>query len=474
MTRFIELFKPVQRFFPDVKSPERKVNFNEKLFWTGIVLIVYLVMCEIPLYGLGKLGAEDPFGALRIIFASQRGTLMELGIGPIVTGGLILQILAGSKMINVDFTKSEDKSLFTTATKFLAVLMTIFEASAFILGGAYGKLSLQASFVILLQLIAAGIIIILLDELLQKGWGVGSGISLFIAAGVAQRIWWDCVAPMGPMEDGKYYGILIALAQSLWAGQGLGSILSRGGGRPDVIGLVTTLAVFVVIIFLTALRVEIPVSYAKYRGFRGKFPIKLLYVSNIPVIFAAALFGNIYFISNILWLKYNQNPPNGNFWLNLIGQFNPKGEARNPIGGLAYYVIPPRGLEALAQDPARAVAYVLLMIAACVFFAVTWVEVGGMDAKTVAKQLIDSGMQIEGFRRSHTPIQQILSRYIPTVTILGGLIVGAIASIADFLGAFGSGMGILLTVGILEQYYQLLVQERITEIYPAARALLGK
>jgi len=125
------------------------------------------------------------------------------------------------------------------------------------------------------------------------------------------------------------------------------------------------------------------------------------------------------------------------------------------------------------QEPLRALIYAILLVAACVFFAVTWVEVGGMDARTVSQQLLDSGMQIEGFRRSEVPIRQVLQRYIPTVTILGALLIGVIAAGANFLGAFGSGTGILLTVGIIEQYYQILIQERITELYPAARGFLG-
>ncbi|HDM45036.1 MAG TPA: preprotein translocase subunit SecY, partial [Candidatus Bathyarchaeota archaeon] len=53
-------------------------------------------MGEIPLYGIGR-GGVDPFMYLRVIFASRRGTLLELGIGPIVTAGLILQLLAGAR-----------------------------------------------------------------------------------------------------------------------------------------------------------------------------------------------------------------------------------------------------------------------------------------------------------------------------------------------------------------------------------------
>jgi len=238
-------------------------------------------------------------------------------------------------------TNPEDRSLFTGASKILAILMTVFEALAYILGGAYGPLKVQTQIAILSQLVAAGIILILLDEMLQKGWGLGSGISLFIAAGVAQRIWWDMVAPMGPMSDGKFLGALIAFTQSLQLGEGFRA-LYRGGGLPDMVGLLTTVAVIIIVIYVNGLKVSVPVSYAKYRGFRGAFPIKFLYTSNIPVIFAAALMGNIYFITQILWQRYNQT--NTNFWLNLLGTYKVTEGHVEPTGGLIYYLAPPRSL----------------------------------------------------------------------------------------------------------------------------------
>ncbi len=473
MVRFIGLFQPLARFVPTVSAPDRKVSFNEKLFWTGMVLIGYLIMTEIPLYGVGGRSAEDPFSAMRVIFASERGTLMELGIGPIVTAGLILQVLAGSQMIKVDFTDPQDRSLFTTASKVLSIVMYVFQISAYMIAGAFGTtVTPRTAFVIVLQLVSAGIVLILLDELLQKGWGLGSGISLFIVAGVASRILWDSIAPMGPMSDKKFLGAIIAFAQSVGSSSTVWDMFHRPGGLPDMLGLLTTLIVFAGIIYIDSLRVEVPVSHSRFRGFRGKFPIKLLYVSNIPVIFTAALFGNIYFITQLIWSRYNQSGTN--FWLNLLGIFKAEGQTYQPSSGLAYYVVSPRNLENVMSDPIRAIVYAGLMMTICVFFSMTWIEVGGMDARTVSQQLVDSGMQIEGFRRSYAPIQQVLSRYIPTVTILGGLVVGAIASFADFLGAFGSGMGILLSIGIIQQYYQILAQERISEMYPAVRSLLGK
>ena len=109
MARFIEVVSPITRFLPEVKPPIRRVSLTEKLFWSAIVLIIYLFMCEVPLYGLySPAQGFDPLRYMRIILAARRGTLMELGIGPIVTAGLIMQLLAGSKIIDVDFTKPED------------------------------------------------------------------------------------------------------------------------------------------------------------------------------------------------------------------------------------------------------------------------------------------------------------------------------------------------------------------------------
>src|SRR5512137_2597842 len=193
--RFLSLFKPIGRVLPEIKKPERKVSFNEKIFWTALVLVIFLVMTEIPLYGIEK-AASDNFGSLRVIFASNRGTLMELGIGPIVTSGLILQLLAGSSIIKCDMSNSEDRGLFTSASKVFSIVLTGVQAGAYILSVMYGTtLTGPVILVIFIQLISAGIIVMLMDELVQKGWGLGSGISLFIMAGVAQNILWSMFSP---------------------------------------------------------------------------------------------------------------------------------------------------------------------------------------------------------------------------------------------------------------------------------------
>src|SRR3990172_847878 len=466
--RFLNLFKPIGRILPEIKKAERKVSFNEEIFWTALVLIVYLVMSEVPLYGLGDVGKE--YTALRVIFASNRGTLMELGIGPIVTAGLILQLLVGSAIIQCDMGNSEDRSLFTSASKVFSIALTGIQASAYLISGMYGSIASTATIIIFIQLIAAGIVVMLLDELVQKGWGLGSGISLFIMAGVAQQILWQSFSPGTGLFVNRLSGLLGGqLSLSLWV---LGDV---SGAYGSLIGFVATIGAFLVAIYLEGVRIEIPMTYAGYKGFRSRYPIKLLYVSNLPVIFASALFANVFFFTQLIWSTQGQPPPRTNIFFQIIGDYNRTADGNvQPIGGLAYFVTSPQSLQGVLNDPLRAAGYLGILVAFCAVFSLIWLEVGGLGASKVAKQLMDSGLQIPGYRRSGKPIELILKRYIPVVTILGGIMVALIAGISDFLGAFGSGTGILLSVGIIYQYYELLMRERAAEMFPAFRRILGE
>jgi preprotein translocase subunit SecY/protein transport protein SEC61 subunit alpha len=125
-------------------------------------------------------------------------------------------------------------------------------------------------------------------------------------------------------------------------------------------------------------------------------------------------------------------------------------------------------------DPVRAFVYLGILMGFCVVFSLTWLEVGGLGPSTVAKQLVDAGMQIPGYRRSEKAVESILKRYIPAVTILGGIVVALVAGVSDFFGVFGSGMGILLSVGIIYQYYEILIKERAAETIPAFRRIFGE
>jgi preprotein translocase subunit SecY len=277
------------------------------------------------------------------------------------------------------------------------------------------------------------------------------------------------------MSDKKYYGALIAFSQALMSREyenGWWRLFHRSDNLPDMIGFLSMLSVFFIAIYFQGVRIEIPISFARFRGYRSKYPVQLLYVSNIPVILTSALFADVYFVAQILSSRFN--PDNSSVWINLLGTFTQSGSIPTPAGGLAYYMTPPRSLEIVGENPIRAIVYVLLLIGFCVLFSITWLEVGGVDAKSVAGQLISSGVQIPGFRRSERPIRRILERYIPPVAVIGGVLVGCLAAFGDMLNSFGTGTGILLTSGIFFQYYQQLVQERAVEMYPALQSLFGE
>ena len=358
-------------------------------------------------------------------------------------------MLAGSSIIKCDLSNPEDRGLFTPQAKSSVsssqVSMRRIHPKRYVWctfgDPATGGISGGTVLVIFLQLLSAGVIVMLMDELVQKGWGLGSGISLFIMAGVAQTIVWSMFSPPT--------GLFVGSLSSYLAGQQTLSQWTFGSpdsSFPSLIGLIATIAVFLVVIYLQGVRVELPMSYAGYKGFRSRYPIKLLYVSNLPVIFASALFANVYFFSQLLWSQMGQPAPGTNLLFQIIGDYNvtSSGNATNvvPVGVLAYYVTAPRSIWGVIGDPLQAAAYLAIIVAFCAVFSLIWLEVGGLGPSKVAKQLMDSGMQIPGYRRSERPIEAILKRYIPVVTVLGGIIVGLVAGISDFLGAFGTGTGI--------------------------------
>ncbi|MEA2070148.1 MAG: preprotein translocase subunit SecY [Asgard group archaeon] len=468
---FLKIFKPFTHLTFEVRKPEKTISFKEKSIWTIVCLVVYFIMISVPLYGVNiEPGTADPFFAMRAILASQRGTLGELGIGPIVTAGLIMQLLVGSQIIKVDFNNPEERALYTGAQKVLSVLMILFEAGAYILGGAYGQeVGLLTGTLIFLQLLAAGIVIMLMDELIQKGYGLGSGISLFIAGGVAFNIMNGLFAftpGVGDVTAGRYYGAIIAFFYGIFHGEKFLNLTYRPN-NPDLIAFLSTIIVFAAVIYVESMRIEIPISHAKYKV-PARYPIKFLYTSNIPVILSSALFANLYFISQILFKKFQGNPI-----VDLLGQWDFSGEQAVPTSGLVRFTTAPRGISAVINDPTRAVVYLIILVAACMIFSAIWLETAGMGSRDVAKQLLDADMQIPGFRRNPKVLEKYLDRYIPIAALLGGFFVAILAAFADFLGTLGTGTGILLTTGIIKQYTEIIAKERLAEIAPAVRGFLG-
>jgi len=468
MPRFLTLIKPLMVVLPEVSTPDYKVQFKEKVMWTVITLFLFLICCQIPLYGIKSSNSSDPFYWMRVILASNRGTLMELGISPIVTSGMVMQLLAGSKIIEVNQSVKEDRALFQGAQKLFGIVITVGEAVAYVLSGMYGDvkdLGAGNAVLIILQLSFAGVIVIILDELLQKGYGLGSGISLFIATNICENIIWKAFSPttINAGRGTEFEGAIIALFHLLITRTDKVRALKEAFYRqnlPNCTNLLATVLVFVVVIYFQGFRVDLPVKYAKFRGQQGSYPIKLFYTSNIPIILQTALVSNLYFFSQLLYKRFPTNVLVG-----LLGRWqeveSPAGVSTQAVGGLAYYVSPPTSLAEIVADPVHAFFYVAFILSACALFSKTWIEVSGSSPKDVARQLHDQGMIMKGFRDKS--VESVLKRYIPIAAAFGGMCIGALTIIADFMGAIGSGTGILLAVTIIFQYFEMFVKEQARE-----------
>ncbi|WP_297491073.1 preprotein translocase subunit SecY [Thermococcus sp.] len=467
-----EIIYAMERWFPEVERPKRRVPLKEKFMWTGIVLLLYFVLAEIPLYKTAV--SQDYFASLRFVLAGKNGTLLTLGIGPIVTAGIILQLLVGSEILRLDLSDPEDRRFYQALQRLFSVFMAFFEAAIYVFAGAFGIVSTGVgtfqvdmatrtmgwgmASLLVLQLGLGSTLLITLDELVSK-WGIGSGISLFIAAGVSQRVIVGSLNPLAlPSNPNELSGAIPAFIQHLARGDLTGA-LYRGPGVPDIAKLTATIIVFLIVVYLETMRVEIPLSYGRVTV-RGRYPIKFMYVSNIPIILTMALYSNIQ-----LWARLLNNRG-----INWLGTF----QGNIPVSGLAKYTYPPRDIYLLINHPGQALAYAVQTIIWSIIFGFLWVELTGLDAKSIAKQLQSAGLQIPGFRRDPRILERVLNRYIPYVTFWGSFTLAIVAILADLLGALGTGTGILLTVGILYRFYEEIAREQATEMFPALRRFFAK
>ncbi|MEM4263118.1 MAG: preprotein translocase subunit SecY, partial [Thermoplasmata archaeon] len=318
--------KPITDRLPAVKKPEGHVHFRTKMMWVILVLVLYFAMTNIMIYGLDQASNLDLFAQYRAILAGAQFSLMHLGIGPIVTGSIIMQLFTGAKIIKLNLKDADDKAMYQGTQKFLVIIMIFVEAvpqvfgflvpSAKFIGNMEGVLPFMsgdslARLLIVLQLFAGSYLVFLMDEVVSK-WGIGSGVSLFIAAGVSQAIFtgtlnWNAVSSSEPMSvDNPPVGTIPKVIY-LWTNYP--ALQISGGGferimlqNPNpLIALIGTIVIFLFVTYAESSRIELPLAHGGARGARGRYPIKLIYASNIPVILMAALLANVSMFSMLFW-----------------------------------------------------------------------------------------------------------------------------------------------------------------------------
>ena len=468
----MSLYKTIINNLPEVAGPtQKRLSFKEKLKWSSIVLVIFFVLGMMPLFGLGQ-NALQQFEFLSIVLAAQFGSLISLGIGPIVTASIVLQLVNGSGLYKFDLNSPEGKKSFQGTQKLLAIFFIVFEAIVYIFMGGLAPpehligtpLYFQLQLILVFQLFLGGMLILFLDEVISK-WGFGSGISLFIAAGVSQQIvvqTFNWLPGPGGLAGVTYaIGAIPALFQSLAAGDPTTAAIK-------IAAILSTIFVFVLAVYAQSMKVEIPLSFGRIRGHGIRWPLSFIYTSNIPVILVAALMANMQ-----LWGRLMQN------WLgpNMFARFS---EASGQVvGGFVYWLQPPSLVNNMltgsvtAAQFGQASVYMFFMIIGSVIFSIFWVQTAGMDAKSQAKQMMSSGLQIPGFRNDERVLERILNRYIWPLTIMGAIAVGFMAAVADLTGALSRGTGILLAVMIVYKLYEEVAKQHMMDMYPGMRKFMG-
>lgn len=446
----MSLIDTLARLIPDVAGPKsKKLGFGLKLKWTLAMLVLFFGLGQIKLYGLAASQlAQLEF--LSVILAAQFGSVISLGIGPIVTASIVLQLLNGAGITKFDNSTHEGKQKFQNTQKVLAIAFIVLEAIVYVMFGGLSPEAGVSPLVLIVQLILGGLIIFFMDQVVSK-WGFGSGISLFIAAGVSQQIF---VQLFSPLTEGNDYAIgkVIALIQSIATNPNQQVFLE------SLAPIIATILVFGFVVYVQAMKVEIPLSFGRVRGHGIRWPLNFMYTSNIPVILVAALVANIQLLSTFIPALGDANAGTG-----FVSIFSV------PRGGLLGEVIRTGTLPA---DAWTSIIYLLVFMGGSLLFSLFWVQTSGLDAKSQAKQMMASGFQVPGFRRDVRVLEKLLSRYIMPLTVMGGLTVGFLAATADLLGAIGSGTGLLLTVMIIYKLYEEIAQQHMTDMNPAMRKFL--
>ncbi len=473
--------KSIFSFIPEIRKPEQKhLSFNVKLKWTLVILIAFFILANIPLFGLSE-NALSQFEYLAIILGTDFGSIISLGIGPIVMASIILQLLAGSGIINIDTTTQEGKRFFQGIQKLLIFFFIIFEALVYVL-----MQGLQAApgftGLVIFQLILGGIAIFYMDELSNK-WGFGSGVSLFIGAGVSWRLFTSAFQFVN--QEGR--NCLLDFGNVPCSGKVLILIQSIINRYPVELvsaaaAIIATALIFLIIVWAQSLKVEIPLSFGRVRGYGVKWPLAFFYTSVIPIIMVAALVASIQLFGGII---ENAAAPclTGGVceggakiasYFTWMGRFV-EGQA---VSGLAFWLGSTNLLELvirgglLPRYVLQGIAHILVYMILAMIFSILWVKTSEQNPKAQAKNIAASGLQVAGFRQDQRILENILERYIMPLAVMGGLAIGLLAALTDLLGALVSGTAILLVVMIMFQFYQNIANQHQMDMHPTMRKFI--
>lgn len=417
-------------------------------------------MSELPLYGIkNTVEAADPISWLRPIFASVPGSLMEIGVLPIVLSGYFIQLLGGFQLIDVNFDIRGDRELFQSAQKLVAIVITIAQALLIVLSGVYGSpVELGAAGILLVaaQLSFGGVVLIFMDELLQKGYGFAPAVPELTVLSISQKFLWSSFSFI-TVDKGRgkeYIGSFVSLVSMLFSRNFKVALMEAfyRTNLPNMFQLYGSVAVFGIVVYLLSFRLDINVKSTRARTPSTTFPVRLLYTGHSPLVAYLSLIAVTFITSAGLFRMFPYSAA-----VKILGTWEPRGDQLVAVSGLCYYLRPPLSVAESFRDPIRTLIYITIILTSSIILAKAWTRVSGSAPKDIARMFKENSIVIVGHRESS--VYRELKRVIPSAAAVGGAVIGVLVVVADLLGLASCASAILIATSSVYGFFEILAQE---------------
>jgi len=457
------MIEKISKYIPVVERPKTSLSFTEKFKWFAIVIAIYAFLSHVPMIGTSPFYSPNPLTYyFQILLGARIGSILTLGIAPLISAAIVLHILVTGKIFNIDLKEPEGRKKYESYEKVLTIFFAFLEGLVIVFSG-YLPIIPGFHLIVFIQIIIGIIILLILDSLVKK-YAFGSIINIAIFTSVSSQLLILLFSPFTISSGGKLV---------LWFEEGkepsgyffkvINSLIEKDVNKfiSSFLPILFTLLIILFIIYLFECEVKIGTLEIKiFRGFKQPFNLKLLYVSILPLIFAFSFIALFEFS-----ISGTFNEIKGNMRCGIFGCVD---AVNRPVEGLIYYISPPSPFYLSDhREFIRAMTYFGFLLLLAVPFGYMWVYAGGMDASTIARNIVESGMTISGLRDDVKVIENYLNNFIPYLTFISIVLIAFIATLADLLGALGgrgAGTSLVLLVSIAYSFYQTFKRERSEKV----------
>lgn len=439
-----------------------QLTFDDKVIYTIGTAFLYL-FAQLPVYGDSKI-SNDPIYFLRPVFGAEKGTLLEFGVFPIISSGLIFQLLAGLRLIKVNFNQRGDRELFQTLQKVFTIFQYFVLTNLFLFTGYFGyNLTFWQYILINLQLVGTGFVFTLVSEIIDKGYGFGSGALTFVTVNISTNFVGDVIGlnSVKTTRGFESVGALINLVKNLRNKPFKNAIVEAftRSYLPNLSQVYITTATLLFCIYLQNFRLELPIRSNRVRSVNNVYPIRLLYTGSLPLLFSyVVLFYINIFGYSIVQLVFKNDP--NQVAVKIIGHYVTTGFNSNFFvekPSILYFFAPSKGLFDSLISPLKTLVFFGTVLVTSAWFANIWCSISGSAPRDLANQFKEQGISIAG--RRDVSISKELQRVIPVAAVSGAAVLASLSQVGEIFGTDGKNAAIIVAIGAAFGFLELIATD---------------